>query len=134
MTDHTYNKLDLAAEQRDVAISLLFESQSLVSVLTLAGAAEQTLGKALSHRGEQNALDRKYETVEPIHKLLHGTPLSMEAFIRDENRALNAVTHMESPSDTSVTLDLEEAALGTIVRAFYNYSLLVLLSQKVAAD
>jgi hypothetical protein len=78
----------------------------------------------LSHRGEQNALDRKYEALELFHTILHGRPLSRDDFIRDENRALIAITHMESASDLSVTLDLEEAAYSMIVRACENSDLL----------
>ena len=85
------------------------------------GAAEEILAKALSHRGQQNSLDLKYEIMEPILTMRHQTK---EDFIEDENRALNAVTHMESASDTSVTLDLEEAAHWAIVRACHNYDLL----------
>jgi hypothetical protein len=87
----------------------------------LADAAEEILGQALSDRGEQNYLDWKYETFEPIHSILHGTPLSKEAFIRDENHALIALT---SASEPSVTLDLEEAAYSMIVRACHNHDLL----------
>ena len=45
-------------------------------------------------------------------RFLHGRSLSTEKFIKEENHALLAVTRTESASDTSVTLDLEEAALG----------------------
>jgi len=114
--EQTYTKLDLATEQLDAAISLFLE-KSFVSALTLAGAAEEVLGKALSNRREQNYLDWKYETFEPIHPILHGAPLSKEAFVRDENRALIAVA---SGSEPSVTLDLEDAAPWMIIRACFN--------------
>ena len=120
MTDQTYNKLDLARKQLDVAISL-FRKKKFVSALTLAGAAEEILGKALSHRGQQNSLELKHETLEPILTMRRKTK---EEFIRDENRALIAVTRMESASEPSVTLDLEEAAYSMIVRACENSDLL----------
>jgi len=115
-----YNKVDLAREQLDVAISL-FRKKKFASALTLAGAAEEILGKALSHRGQLNSLELKYETLEPILTMRRKTK---EDFIRDENRALIAVTHMESASEPSVTLHLEEAALSMIVRACENSDLL----------
>jgi hypothetical protein len=120
MTDRMYNKVDLARKQLDAAISN-FRKKKFVSALTLAGAAEEILGKALSHRGQQNSLELKYETLEPILTMRCKTK---EDFIRDENRALIAVTRMESPSDLSVTLDLEEAAYSMIVRACENSDLL----------
>ena len=120
MTDQTYNTVDLAREQLDVALSL-FKRKSFVSALTLAGAAEEILGNALSHRGRQNSLELKYETLEPILTMRRKTK---EDFIRDENRALIAVTRMESASEPSMTLDLEDAALSMIVRACENSDLL----------
>jgi hypothetical protein len=114
MTDR--DKVDLAREQLDDAISLFLEGQ-FDSALTLAGAAAEILGRELSERGEQDFLDFKYETLEPLYTVLHAGPLSKEAFIRDENRALIAVT---SASEPSVTFDLEDAALWMIVRACFN--------------
>ncbi len=120
MTDRMYNKVDLARELLDVALSL-FKRKSYVSALVLAGAAEETLSKALSHRGQQNSLELNYETLELILAMQTKTK---EDFIRDENRALIAVTHMGSASNSSVTLDFEEAAHSMIVRACHNHDLL----------
>jgi len=117
--EQTYNKVDLAREQLNVAMSFFLKGRSLVSALTLAGAAEDILGKALSHSGQQNSLELKYEVMEPILTMGNQTK---ENFIRDENRALNAI--MASATEPSVTLDLEEAASSMIVRACYNYDLL----------
>jgi hypothetical protein len=121
MADQTYNRVDLARELLDVALSLFLKRQSFVSALTLAGAAEEILSKVLSHRGQQNSLELQYETLEPILTMRRKTK---EDFIRDENRALIAVTRMESASEPSVTLDLEEAAYSMIVRACENSDLL----------
>ena len=121
MSDQTYDRVDLATQQLNVAISLFLKRKSFVAALTLAGAAEEILGEALSQRGQQNSLELKYEVMEPILIMRHQTK---EDFIEDENRALIAVTHMASASDQSVTLDLEEAAYSMIDRACDNYDLL----------
>jgi hypothetical protein len=121
MTDQPFSKIDLATQQLNVAISCFLGSKSFASALTLAGAAEEILAKALSLSGQQNSLELKYETLEPILTMRH---LSKEDFIRDENHALNAITHMESASDLSIILDLEEAAISMIVRACHNHDLL----------
>jgi hypothetical protein len=76
-----------------------------------AHAAEEILSKTLSHRGEQDSVEWKREALEPLHAFLYGRPLSREEVVRDENRALVAVTR---------TFDFEEAALWTIVRACDN--------------
>jgi len=121
MSTQTYSQIDLATEQLDDAISLFLKNRSFFSALVLAGAADEILAKALSHSGQQNSLDRRYETMEPILTMRRQTK---EDFIRDENDALNAIKEMASASDTSVTLDLEEAAHWMIVRACHNYDLL----------
>jgi hypothetical protein len=80
--------------------------------------SEYAISKALSHSGEQNSLELKYETLEPLLTMQHQTK---EDFIRGENHALIAVT---SASEASITLDLEEAAHSMIVRACHNHDLL----------
>jgi hypothetical protein len=119
--EQTYNRVDLAREQLDVAISLL-ERKNFVSALTLAGAADEILSKMLSHSGRKNYLDCKYQAVKPFHTRLHRMPLSKKDFIRDENGALIAVTRIASTSTPSVTLDLEHAAHSMIGRALFNYN------------
>src|SRR5262245_48800441 len=118
MSDQTYNRNELATEQLNVAISHFLKKRSLVSALTLGAAAEEIFGKVLSHSGEQNSLDRSYETMEPLLTMQHQTK---EDFIEEENCSLNAIRRLESARDTSVTLDLEDAAYSMIVRACDNY-------------
>ena len=65
--EQPYNRVCLAAEQLQVALSLFLERKSLVSALTLAGTAAKIFGKALSDSGKQNFLDWKYEEVGPSH-------------------------------------------------------------------
>jgi hypothetical protein len=120
MADQTYNRLDIATEQLDDAISLL-ERKRFASALTLAGTAEEILGKMLSHRGQQSFLDCAFLDLGPIRATLYQMSLSKKDFIRDENRALIAVTRMASTSEPSVTLDLENAAHSMIVRALHNH-------------
>lgn len=121
MIEQTHNRIDLAVEQLDVALSLFLEKNSYVSALTLAGAAEEILGKALSHHGKQTVLQYKYEAIEPVHKLLHRKPLLWAEYIADENRARNAAKHMASPSEDLIIIDLEDAALWMLVRACHNF-------------
>lgn len=120
MADQTYDQVALAAEQLDVALSLFLNEQSLVSALTLAGAAEEILGKAVSLAGEQNSLDWKYAAVERTHTLLHRRPLSRPDFIQGDNRARNASKHIEAENQQFTTADLEDDAIWMIVRACDN--------------
>jgi len=120
MTDQPSNNVDLATQQLDHAVSLFLEGQ-FVSAPKLAGAADEIFCKALSDSGQQNSLELKYEIMEPLLTMRHQTK---EDFIREENRALNAIKDMASATEPSVTLDLEEAASSMIIRACHNYDLL----------
>src|SRR5262245_60551046 len=97
----TYSRIELAVEQLDTALSLFLNKQSLVSALTLAGAAEEILGKALQCRAEQNSLDWKYENTEWWYAKLHKKSLSKKEFAENENRARNAAKHIGSSTDIS---------------------------------
>jgi hypothetical protein len=121
MPDQTSNSVDLAREILDDAISHFFKGNSFLYALRRARTAEELLSKALSHRGEQDSVDWQREALEPLHAFQYGRSLSREEFIEKENRALIAVTRMESVSEPSVTLDLDEPALWTIVRACDNW-------------
>ncbi len=121
MTEQPHNRIDLAVEQLDVALCLFLEKNSYVSALTLAGAAEEIFGKALSHQKKQTVLQYKYEVVEPVHKLLYRKPLPWTEYIADENRARNAAKHMATPNDSLLIIDLEGAALWMLVRACHNF-------------
>lgn len=121
MAEQTYNRVDLAVEQLEIALIMFLEKQSYVATLTLAGAAEEVLGNALKLQGEQTSLQLKFQGVEPVHAALHRKPLKWSDFADRENLARNAAKHMKSASDATVTVDLEQAAVWMIVRACENY-------------
>jgi hypothetical protein len=55
MATRTYTSVDLAVDQLNTAIGLFLNRQSYVSALTLAGAAEELIGKTLSNVNLQNS-------------------------------------------------------------------------------
>jgi hypothetical protein len=121
LSEQTYTRVSLAVEQLDLALMLVLEMRSYASALTLAGAAEEILGRALVIAGKDNSLKRKYESIATFHEALHREPLKWSMFVDDENRARNAVKHLRSPDDENVTVDLEHAALWMIFRACDNF-------------
>lgn len=121
MSEKTHKRVDLAIEQLDMALELFLSEQSYAAALTLAGAAEDILGKALSLRGQDDALRYKYDVLDSTHQKLHGKKLEWSKFSDGENHARNALKHMRSLSEDTVTTDLKEAALWMLVRAGANY-------------
>ena len=45
MAEQTYERIELAKEHLDLALDLFLSKRSMVSALTLAGAAEEILGR-----------------------------------------------------------------------------------------
>jgi len=120
MEEVTYSRTNLAIEQLEVALDLFLRKRSYVASLTLAGAAEEILGKALSLQGKRTILEQWY-----INKAFINDPLNEQvslpiyAFQINQNR--NSVKHMRSLGDATITLDLLEAAMWMLYRACANF-------------
>lgn len=117
MPEQTYTSIGLAVEQLDSAIAHFLNRRSFISALTLAGAAEELLGKTLRSMNERNALEWQYVMMEPTLSLFMHTTLSKQDFITIENRARDAAKHWRPDP---LELDIEDAALSMIVRASDN--------------
>ena len=116
----TYNRVDLAKEQLEVALDLFLHRHSFVASLTLAGAAEEILGKALSLYGKRTILEHWHINRAFVDDACtEQMPLSAYAF--QINQARNSVKHMRSLEDTTVTLDTQEAAMWMLYRACANF-------------
>ncbi len=70
MHQQTYKRVNLAIEQLDVAIELFLSEKSYISALTLAGAAEEILGKSLNHNERINSLDESFSTMAYFEKMV----------------------------------------------------------------
>ena len=53
----TYSKQSIALAQLETALRLFSVGEDLISVITLAGAAEEILGKLVKSQGRDNSLD-----------------------------------------------------------------------------
>ena len=102
-TPKIIKKLEVATVQLDAAIRLFLEHDYLSS-LTLAGAAEEILGKLSSHAGLDNAVD----FVVDFYKGQTDTSTDEEhrSFIlRILNGARNQAKHANDPSEESFEVD-----------------------------
>lgn len=126
--ENDYSRIDLACEQLETAIELFLSGRSIVSALTLSGAAEEILGKAIEIRSERNALKYEAEVIKQVHDLLHKKQFSWKDFLNGKNLARNAAKHMDSPNELVISVDLEEEAYKMIVRACENHRRLGLSS------
>lgn len=120
MAEHTYLRIDLAKEQLEVALTLFLDHQRFASAITLAGAAEEIFGKELIRRGNQSALEWKFDHMRVSHELLYRKQLQPKVFFAEENRIRNALKHLREDDTPTLTANLEDAACWMLVRACEN--------------
>jgi hypothetical protein len=128
MTSTTHSRVDLAVEQLDVALELFLKKRSYVAALTLAGAAEEILGKALSLQGARTILDQWYLNMAFVDNI--NEPISSLAYASKINRDRNSVKHMQSLDQITIDADLLESAMWMLYRACANYEWLNLPTTK----
>lgn len=122
MTEQTHSRVELATEQLDVALELFLSKRSPVSALTLAGAAEEILGKALQFLGKNTTLEYEHTINAQVETFLRRQPFLWKDFINEKNRVRNAAKHMAQESETQVIANLEDEALWMLVRACDNHN------------
>jgi hypothetical protein len=107
------SKIDAAVDQLDWAIRLFLDHQAYVPAITLAGAAEEILGKAVGGDAAFLQLKKKF-----------AADLSMpEKEVSQDhlNRAKNFLKHWDGKTDQEkIYLELDEEALQYIARALTN--------------
>jgi hypothetical protein len=118
----TYTKRQVALRQIETALRLFEEQDDLISVVTLAGAAEEILGKLVKREGQTNALDSLSSAAHAMYQYLFGgEPLPPKHFADRANIARNAFKHLRTAGGDAVTLDLREEAVDMLTRAIDNY-------------
>jgi hypothetical protein len=118
-----YSKQSIALAQLETALRLFHVGDELISVITLAGAAEEILGKLVKKRGQDNSLDSLKKTAAAIHERLFSEPIDTSVIADRANRARNAMKHVTAAGDP-VSLDLREEAVDILNRAVDDYWIL----------
>lgn len=121
VTAQTYGSVSLAVEQLDDALSLFLDEKHYVSSLTLAGAAEEILGRMIRHAGQDNFLDYKYKTIKPLEELFSRETFEFKELVYRDNSHRNVAKHWNPLDEGRIIRDVEDAALQMLVRALYNY-------------
>ncbi len=113
------SKLEIAKRQLEVAAQLYVDGADDLAVITLAGAAEEILGKLLRRTEQKSMADH---IVELDKKLTGGRPFNV---VSDAvNRARNALKHARDQSEDLVKIEPGEAT-AMFGRALLNYVRLV---------
>jgi hypothetical protein len=121
MTVSEWAKRTIAERQLETALRLFMEGGDMFSALTLAGAAEEILGKELEAAGVPTALNLVQAGTQAMARALHGEAPSEKVVTAIANRARNAVKHMAADGPRTVFMDPREEAREMLDRAITNY-------------
>lgn len=113
------SKLQIATSQLNTAIALYLKGDDLVSTITLAGAAEEILGKLAAHSGAKTAFDETLDHLCGMYEAAFSEKPDRKAFADLRNRARNEFKHIGLQPDVDV--DLEREAVNMLRRAIENY-------------
>lgn len=122
MSNPKHNRVALAVEQLHVAIDLLLSDRSAVSALTLAGAAEEVLGRKANRFGAKQAIDRSHEITAMLTARSGRTAPSLKAYRAHKNEVRNLVKHLDSTEDEDFEADLVNEAIAKVGAACVNYA------------
>ncbi len=118
MSLEQHKVIDLAEDQLRSSICLFFTGD-LGSAITLAGAADVLLCRLVANHGEENFTAHVLKSEEDPDKTIS----DMGREINDMFH-INALKHMDSKEDATVTMNQREAAIGAILKALPNYTML----------
>ena len=101
-------KHELARSQLEVALQFYMQGREYPAVITLAGAAEEVLGKIAQSKGIEPSLKRTVKELVATTKTVWGHQAKESDFVDLRNRARNELKHLCSGGD--VNLDFEHEA------------------------
>jgi len=121
MPERSYDRADIALDQLETGLRLWESGGDDLSVITLAGAAEEILGKCLKAEGRSNSLDDMKTAYAKLSMHLFGEQPGPRELAERANRARNLLKHYALGSSPTVTLDAHQEAGDMLNRAIDNY-------------
>jgi hypothetical protein len=119
-TARGFEKRDLAIKQLRRAVQL-FNQGDFVCAATLAGAAEEVLGRIARKRTGKTALDGDAHFWSQLAGIVGKPPPDRKKVVEAHNRLRNQLKHNDSGDNDWVTADFEFESQGLIDRAIRNY-------------
>lgn len=121
MSVRSFSRRCVALDQLEVALKLWEEGDQDFSVITLAGAAEEILGKCLTAEGKANEIDDSKASFARMYEQLYGEKPGPKDLIKRANSARNALKHYDLGSSPIISMDAHEEARDMLNRAIDNY-------------
>ncbi len=114
------HKIEIAKRQIETAINLFLAEQDFLSVVTLAGAGEEILGKLLTRHSKKNMVDY----LKLLDERISGGR-NFKIVNKEINGFRNSLKHANEESENEIDIvDSQEHAIAMVTRAITNYSIL----------
>ena len=110
------HKKEIARRQIETALDLFFVQGDVLSIITLAGAGEEILGKLLQRAGEPCMMNH----IIDLDKHLTGTGREFKVVNEEVNGIRNSLKHAEKAAEDELEVDPEHA-VAMLARAVVNY-------------
>jgi hypothetical protein len=110
-----YSKLEVAKLQLDRAVRVFLDDTDYVCAVTLAGAAEEILGKLLERKQKTNALGSVVDACVAYGREIHGEQWEEKDFRGMANQIRNGLKHYTDGDDIDVPSDAAEEMIDRAV-------------------
>jgi hypothetical protein len=114
------HQIEIARTQVETAIDLFLSGKDFLAALTLAGAAEDILGKLVQREGKKNML----ENLHGWYQETTGEKIGFGEFAKKANFTRNTLKHANAENEDEIEVFRWEA-VQMIMRALFNYKQLV---------
>jgi hypothetical protein len=125
MSERTYDSECIALEHLEEALRMYLDEKAYFAAITLAGAAEEILGKLAKHQGKENSIESLKKAARQIHERVYGETIEPAAIADRANYARNKLKHVNPGLEPLVTINVEEEAYDMLNRAIDNYWLVM---------
>ena len=115
-----FTKKEIARHQIDTALELFFEKKDILSIITLAGAGEEIIGKLLKRARKSNTMDDIIDIGKKIMKENWNKKLLSSSGI---NGIRNNLKHADYPNEDELEINFNYVLL-MLARAVWNYNAL----------
>ena len=111
----TLSKLEVAEHQLNAAIRLYLDHDDFVSAITLAGTAEEILGKLLEKQGRKHSVSEFAETCVAVGRNLFDEEWTTKHFVEMQTFFRNGLKHLTDGEPITVPRAAAEEIIGRAV-------------------
>ena len=114
-------------EKKDIALkqlrasAKLYNSGDYISAITLAGAAEEILGRIAKARNKTNELEKETDYLKSVYDFFSSPIPNEKELISKINRVKNELKHNDNGLNNWIEGDFENEAVSLFVKAVKNY-------------